>query len=841
MGKSLLFFLFFFVIGGASLYAQDIQFNDNCGNQFTLSLNGTVDGKNSYRYVDNPSYSVYLRFNATNNRWEMLDSDNELWFFNTNVTSVNPPSKSYAGLTNGGWQRGPTNSCSLIDLGGTGTVSSANQAPTAIALSAASINENAAAGSTVGTLSTTDPDASNTFTYTLVSGTGSTDNASFTIDGTSLKLTPSPNFETKSSYSVRIRSTDQGSLYFEKEFTVSVTNVNETPTAIALSASSINENVAAGSTVGTLSTTDPDASNTFTYTLVTGTGSTDNASFTIDGTSLKLTPSPDYETKSSYLVRIRSTDQGSLYYEKEFTVSINNVNEAPTTIALSASSINENVAAGSTVGTLSTTDPDASNTFTYTLVTGTGSTDNTSFTIDGTSLKLTPSPDYETKSSYLVRIRSTDQGSLYYEKEFTVSINNVNEAPTAIALGAASINENADAGSTVGTLSTTDPDASNTFTYTLVTGTGSTDNASFTIDGTSLKLTPSPDFETKSSYLVRIRTTDQGNLYYEKEFTVSINNVNEAPTAIALSASSINENVAAGSTVGTLSTTDPDASNTFTYTLVTGTGSTDNSAFSISGNELVLTASPDYETKSNYSVRIRTTDQGSLYYEKEFTVSINNVNEAPTAIALSASSINENVAAGSTVGTLSTTDPDASNTFTYALVTGTGSTDNASFTIDGTSLKLTPSPDFETKSTYLVRIRSTDQGNLYYDKEFTVSINNVNEAPTAIALSASSINENESSGSTIGTLSTTDPDASNTFTYTLVTGTGSTDNASFTIDGTSLKLTPSPDFETKSSYLVRIRSTDQGSLYYEKEFTVSINNVNEVPTAIALSASSINE
>ncbi|WP_166664869.1 cadherin domain-containing protein, partial [Pedobacter metabolipauper] len=449
----------------------------------------------------------------------------------------------------------------------------------------------------------------------------------------------------------------------------------------------------------------------------------------------------------------------------------------PTAIALSASSINENAAAGSTVGTLSTTDPDASNTFTYTLVTGTGSTDNASFTIDGTSLKLTPSPDYETKSSYLVRIRSTDQSSLYFEKEFTVSINNVNEAPTAIALSASSINENAAAGSTVGTLSTTDSDASNTFTYALVTGTGSTDNASFTIDGISLKLTPSPDFETKSSYSVRIRTTDQGSLYYDKEFTVSINNVNEAPTAIALSAASINENAAAGSTVGTLSTTDPDASNTFTYTLVTGTGSTDNAAFTISGDALVLTYIPDYEVKSSYSVRIRSTDQGNLYYEKEFTVSVTNVNEAPTAIALSALSINENVAAGSTVGTLSTTDPDASNTFTYTLVTGTGSTDNTSFTIDGTSLKLTPSPDFETKSSYSIRIRTTDQGSLYYEKEFTISITNVNESPTAIALSASSINENAAAGSTIGTLSTTDPDASNTFTYTLVTGTGSTDNA----------------------------------------------------------------
>jgi len=115
-----------------------------------------------------------------------------------------------------------------------------------------------------------------------------------------------------------------------------------------------------------------------------------------------------------------------------------------------------------------------------------------------------------------------------------------------------------------------------------------------------------------------------------RSFTVAPGG-NSAPTDISLSASSINENVAANSTVGTLSTTDPDAGNTFTYTLVSGTGSTDNGAFNISGSSLRITASPNYEAKNSYSVRVRTTDQGGLWYEEAFTITINDVNEpAPT-------------------------------------------------------------------------------------------------------------------------------------------------------------------------------------------------------------------
>src|SRR5205807_117302 len=98
------------------------------------------------------------------------------------------------------------------------------------------------------------------------------------------------------------------------------------------------------------------------------------------------------------------------------------------------------------------------------------------------------------------------------------------------------------------------PDAANTFTYTLVTGTGSTDNASFNIggiSGDSLRTSAVFDFETKSSYSIRVRTTDQGGLFFEKAFTVTINDVNEAPTDIALSNSSVNENQPVNTTVGT--------------------------------------------------------------------------------------------------------------------------------------------------------------------------------------------------------------------------------------------------------------------------------------------------
>ncbi|MDH4453353.1 MAG: autotransporter-associated beta strand repeat-containing protein [Verrucomicrobiota bacterium] len=104
-----------------------------------------------------------------------------------------------------------------------------SSAPTDITLTPASIAENNAANAAVGTLSTTDADVSDTFTYTLVGGTGSTDNAAFNMSGAALRLTAAPNFEVQNSYSVRVRSTDAGGAFFEKPFTITITNVIETP------------------------------------------------------------------------------------------------------------------------------------------------------------------------------------------------------------------------------------------------------------------------------------------------------------------------------------------------------------------------------------------------------------------------------------------------------------------------------------------------------------------------------------------------------------------------------------------------------------------------------------
>jgi len=102
-----------------------------------------------------------------------------------------------------------------------------------------------------------------------------------------------------------------------------------------------------------------------------------------------------------------------------------------------------------------------------------------------------------------------------------------------------------------------------------------------------------------------------------------------------------------------------------------------------------------------------------------------------------------------------------------------------------------------------------------------------NSAPSAITLSSTSIDENTTIGTTIGTLSTTDSDSGDTHTYTLVSGSGDTDNTSFSISGANLLTNTALDYETKNSYSILVQTTDAAGATYTKTFTISITDVDE--------------
>ncbi len=96
--------------------------------------------------------------------------------------------------------------------------------------------------------------------------------------------------------------------------------------------------------------------------------------------------------------------------------------------------------------------------------------------------------------------------------------------------------------------------------------------------------------------------------------------LNNTPTDISLSSARVQDAAAVNTTIGTFTATDADVGDTATFTLVTGTGDTDNGKFSITGGNTLKVAVSPVLADSTYSIRVRVTDTVGATYEEAFTV-----------------------------------------------------------------------------------------------------------------------------------------------------------------------------------------------------------------------------
>ena len=222
------------------------------------------------------------------------------------------------------------------------------------------------------------------------------------------------------------------------------------------------------------------------------------------------------------------------------------------------------------------------------------------------------------------------------------------------------------------------------------------------------------------SGIQKVVAANNGNGLVETVYTLA------ADGETTLSSVSIPENLPAGTIVGGLSSSAPSGA---IFVLLPGFGSEGNDYFVIDGTNLKSTAVFDHAATNGYSIRLKALHDTSLNlaYAETFTIEIANVNEPPTSIAIDDPYVLEDQPLGTEVGQLVTTDGDVADSFTYALVAGTGDGDNASFSISGDRLLASDSLNYETKDTYSIRVRTTDSQAVSFEQVLSVYIWNVIE------------------------------------------------------------------------------------------------------------------
>ncbi|XP_062519526.1 coadhesin-like [Corticium candelabrum] len=311
-------------------------------------------------------------------------------------------------LSSGVWTTYSTTYCRRI-----------NDPPTKVSLSNSVVNENAASGTVVGTLSTTDPNVGDSHTYALLDSAG----AKFTLTDTSLKIAFSPNYETQQrTYVVEVRSTDKKGLYHNEKFTISITDVNEKPTNIQISNNDVNENSPVETVVGKLNTNDPDNSQSsrqsFKYALLDTAGGRfkvvgDTIKVAVDNTNCiafgGLSCLLNYEAQRQHDIVVRATDSGvpSLSVDIKLSIFVNDINDQPRDLDLSDNKVVENYPIDTVIGILSSTDEDDGQRLSYSLA----DDDNGRFKVVANELKVAKVVNYEMATAHSIVVESQDNGT----------------------------------------------------------------------------------------------------------------------------------------------------------------------------------------------------------------------------------------------------------------------------------------------------------------------------------------------------------------------------------------------------------------------------------------------
>ncbi|WP_370576934.1 beta strand repeat-containing protein [Paracoccus sp. PAR01] len=196
-------------------------------------------------------------------------------------------------------------------------------------------------------------------------------------------------------------------------------------------------------------------------------------------------------------------------------------------------------------------------------------------------------------------------------------------------------------------------------------------------------------------------------------------------------------------------------------------------------------------------------------------------NYTPTDVALSNAEVIGSAVAGTVVGSLTATDRETTDTHSFALVDDA----DGRFRIVGNEIRVTGTAPLS-HDNYVLTIRVTDGAGNEFDKQITIAVDDpvANTAPATVTLSATGIAENSANGTVIGILSATDADG-DALTYSLTNNAGGR-FALVTQNGqTRLVVNGALDYETATSHQIAVQVADGRGGVVTQHFTVGVTDV----------------
>ena len=511
----------------------------------------------------------------------------------------------------------------------------------------------------------------------------------------------------------------------------------------------------------------------------------DQISTTLSGNDLTFTPAQDFNGSESFTV---SVSDGNLSNSETFTVTVNAVNDAPVLASVSDVSFDED---GSGSTSLSADDVDGDS-LEFSI---SGGTDITA-SLSGSDVTFSAPANYNGSEEFSV---SVSDGEYSDAQSITVTVNAVNDAPTANATSATTAEDQ----SVVVTLSGNDIDG-DALTYSLD---ADAENGTVVISGTVATYTPNANYNGDDGFIFSV---SDGELSASAIVTLTVNAVNDAPVLASVSDVSFDED---GSGSTSLSASDVDG-DSLEFSI---SGGTDITA-SLSGSDVTFSAPANYNGSEEFTISV--TD-GELIDTQTITVTVNAVNDAPIAEDINIEIIEDETIVIQLVGL----DVDAGTILTYEIVT---SVSNGILNVDGALVTYSPHSNYNGSDSFTYQV--TD-GFLASDiATVEISIESINDVPVITSVAPTTATEDiEYTYQVV----IEDPD-NDSFEFIL-------DNAPEGMSATDTGLIVWTPLEgVTTSGLVTLTVSD-GELSSQEFFEITVTQVNDAPVITSVASSTATE
>ncbi|MBS0167107.1 MAG: putative Ig domain-containing protein [Nitrospira sp.] len=280
---------------------------------------------------------------------------------------------------------------------------------------------------------------------------------------------------------------------------------------------------------------------------------------------------------------------------------------------------------------------------------------------------------------------------------------------------------------------------------------------------------------------------------------------------------------------------DPDAQDVLTYsaTLVDGTALP--AWLSFHSTTRTFTGTPDDAQVGSLDLKVMATDAGGLSATSLFTLTVQNVNDAPTIVnPLVNQTTLEDARLSIQVPANIFADVDAGDTLTYSAALTDGTALPTWLTFDSATRTFSGTPTNSEVGTLDLAVTTTDVGGLNATGAFTLTVRNVNDAPTVTNLIA---DQQATQGTAFSFLvpgnAFADVDVGDALTYRATLANGTPLPTWLSFNGTTRTFSGTPGSGDTGVLTIKVTATDTGTLSAFDLFDLRVNSLDRVLTGTA--------